>query len=208
MKLTDKILQQIIELIDEVPKFAPSVGVQAKNLGQITDSKFDSDGFAVWNTRCLNLLSRIEDGKSMHYKKFLEEEHLGHDKGPIKGRSYHSTLIEVFYKLSILKAVKLDIEAGCFFDQDLLITADAFGDILEQAEHLLNEKYKDASAVLIGAVLEAALRKLCDKNGIAYSPKDTINPLNNLLKDIVYNRIVHKQVCLGRFEEQSRPWQL
>ena len=34
------------------------------------------------------------------------------------------------------------------------------------AEHLLIEKYKDASAVMIGSVLEEHLRQLCDKNNI------------------------------------------
>ena len=124
----------------------------------------------------------------------MEEEDRGANKGPIKGRTYHSISIEVFYKVAILKALKSDIESGNFFDQDFLITADAFGDILEQAEHLLDENYKDAAAVMIGAVLESTLRKLCEKKQILFSPKDTINPLNNLLKDKAYNRIIHKQI--------------
>ena len=213
MKLEQKVLEQLVELIEEAPEFAPAIVSQAKNFGSMTDTNFDHNEFTVWNTRCLNLLSRIDDGKSIHFKKFLEEENRGHDKGPVKGRGYHSISIEVFYKVAILKALKLDIESGNFFDQELLITADAFGDILDQAEHLLDEKYKDASGVLIGAVLESGLRKLCEKNGITYSPNDTINPLNNLLKDKAYNRIVHKQIIAwadlrnkaahGKFDEYT-----
>jgi len=194
VKLIEKVLKQVEELIEEAPKFAPTIVSQANNMGQMTDANFDRERFTIWNTRCLNLLSRIENGKSIHYKKFLEEENLGHNKGPRKGRSYHSTSIEIFFKVSILKALKLDIEVGNFFDQELLVTADAFGDILEQAEYLLDEKYKDASAVLIGAVLESSLRKLCDKKGINYSSRDAINSLNNFLRDDAYNRIVHKQI--------------
>lgn len=194
MKLQDKLVKQIEDFIDQAPKFAPTIITQANKHGSMTDAKFDHDKFVVWNTQCLNLLSRIENGQSIHFKKFLEQENRGSGEKRDRGRGYHSISIEVFYKVAILKALKLDIENGNFFDQELLIAADAFGDILEQAEHLLSEKYKDASAVLIGAVLESSLRKLCDKNGITYSPKDTINPLNNLLKDKAYNRIVHKQI--------------
>jgi hypothetical protein len=63
-----------------------------------------------------------------------------------------------------------------------LIHADVFSDFLEMAEHLLNEGYKDAAAVICGSVLEEHLRKLCVKNSITTtrpdgSPKkaDTLN---------------------------------
>jgi hypothetical protein len=194
MKLQDKIAEQINQFIEQAQQFAPTIVTQANKYGSMTDANFDHDKFSVWNIRCLNLLSRIENGESIHFKKFLEQENRGRGERPVKGRGYHSISIEVSYKVAILKALKLDIETGNFFDQELLITADAFGDILEQSEHLLNGNYKDASAVLIGAVLESSLRKICDKTGISYSPMDTINPLNNLLKDKAYNRIIHKQI--------------
>ena len=76
----------------------------------------------------------------------------------------------------------------------MLITADTFDDILAQSEYLLEGGYKDAAAVLIGAVLESTLRKLCDKNGLIYADKTTINPLNDLLKDKTYNALVYKQI--------------
>ena len=194
MNIDKKILDQLDALIEEAPKFAPTIESQKNNHGQMTDGQFDYERYTIWNTRCLNLLYRIEDGDSVHLKKFLDEEDLGHNKGPKKGRSYHSRSIEVFYKVAILKALKFDIEAGNFFNQNLLISADAFGDILEQAKHLLSENYKDAAAVMVGAVLESTLKKLCEKHQISFSPKDTINPLNNLLKDKAYNRIAHKQI--------------
>jgi len=61
----------------------------------------------------------------------------------------------VFYKVTILKALKFDIEACIFFNQNLLISADVFGDILKQAKHLLSENYKDAAGVMVRAVLKA-----------------------------------------------------
>lgn len=79
----------------------------------------------------------------------------------------------------------------------MLITADAFSDILEQADYLLSEGYKDAATVLIGAVLESTLRKLCDNNNLVYSKTATISPLNDLLlKNKVYNLVIHKQIIV------------
>ena len=41
-----------------------------------------------------------------------------------------------------------------------------FDDFLEMAQHLFDEGYKDAAAVIVGASLETHLRNLCLKNGI------------------------------------------
>ena len=59
MKLEQKVLEQLVELIEEAPEFAPAIVSQAKNFGSMTDTNFDHNEFTVWNTRCLNLLSRI-----------------------------------------------------------------------------------------------------------------------------------------------------
>jgi hypothetical protein len=66
-------------------------------------------------------------------------------------------------------------------------------------EYLLKEGYKDAAAVIIGAVLEDSLRKLCDKNGIPTNRSNgsplTIDPLNAALaKADVYSKLVQKQI--------------
>ena len=80
-----------------------------------------------------------------------------------------------------------------------LLQADLFADFLEIGEHLLEEGYKDAAAVTIGAVLEDGLRKLCSKHGIeTIKPNGsfmTIDPLNaELAKKNVYSKLVQKQV--------------
>ena len=47
-----------------------------------------------------------------------------------------------------------------------LAQAEVFADFLDMAEHLLGEGYKDAAAVILGAVLEDTLRKLADAYGV------------------------------------------
>ncbi len=53
-----------------------------------------------------------------------------------------------------------------------LIHAEVFADFVEMAEHLLQQGYKDAAAVLIRGVLEGHLRKLCAKKNIPTEFKD------------------------------------
>jgi hypothetical protein len=47
-----------------------------------------------------------------------------------------------------------------------LISADIFSNIVEMAEYLLSEDYKDAAAVLIGDSLEGHLRALATRHGV------------------------------------------
>lgn len=78
--------------------------------------------------------------------------------------------------IGVVQALAHDIHAGYLYPVAELIRGDVFGDFLEMAEHLLNEGYKDAAAVIAGGTLEVHLRKLCIKNGLPIevtTPKDT-----------------------------------
>jgi len=101
--------------------------------------------------------------------------------------------------VGILKGIQHDIKSGILSDLRRLINAEIFSDFLDMSEHLLNEGYKDAAAVILGAVLEDSLRKLADSNGIdtttANGKPPTINTLNvALTKKGIYNLLVQKQI--------------
>lgn len=66
----------------------------------------------------------------------------------------------------ILQSLRADLAAGYVKSQRELLHAELFADFLEMAQHLLNEGYKDAAAVIAGSSLEAHLRQLCHKSGI------------------------------------------
>ena len=101
--------------------------------------------------------------------------------------------------VGIFKAVEHDIKSGMLANFRSLVQAEIFVDFLEMAEHLLVEKYKDASAVLLGAILEDSLRKIAGANGVSTLNSKgkplTIDPLNAALaKKGVYNALVQKQI--------------
>lgn len=99
----------------------------------------------------------------------------------------------------ILKALRADYAAGRLQLLRELIHAEVFGDMLEMADHLLEEGYKDPAAVLAGGVLEEHLRKLCDKHGILTAgangkPKKADAMNAELVKLSVYSKLDQKNV--------------
>lgn len=69
--------------------------------------------------------------------------------------------------LGVVESLREDLQAGHLQDVAELIHGELFGDFLEMARHLLDEGYKDPAAVIAGSSLEAHLRQLCEKIGIA-----------------------------------------
>ncbi len=98
----------------------------------------------------------------------------------------------------LLRGVHHELEKGLLFDIKRLLQADIFDDFLEMAKYMLKMNYKDASAVIIGCVLEDSLRKLAEANNIEIVKNGkslTIDPLNiALAKAGVYDKLVQKQI--------------
>jgi len=122
----------------------------------------------------------------------------------------------------ILDALKNDLSKGYLANIIELIHAELFSDFLEMAEYLLQEGYKDASAVIVGSSLEAHLRQLCNKydipiekeseKGVRAKKADELNI--ELAKKEVYSKLDQKNVTAwlglrnnaahGKYEEYSK----
>ena len=68
--------------------------------------------------------------------------------------------------LSILESLREALASDYLESASSLIHASVFADFLEMSQHLLDEGYKDAAAVIAGSSLEAHLRQLCSKFGV------------------------------------------
>jgi hypothetical protein len=103
---------------------------------------------------------------------------------------------------AILEAVKNEIETGWYNSLKGIISAEIFSDFLDMAEYLLNEGYKDASAVMIGSVLEGHLRQLCTKNGLGITEIKNDKPVSKKTETMnhelagseIYNKLDQKNV--------------
>jgi len=135
-----------------------------------------------WRASSLAFLSATLGSDSIHYREFEE-------------RCKWSGCSEVERGLAILRAAKDDIEGGYLQKVETLVSASVFTDLLEMAEHLLSNGYKDPAASLIGAVLEDGLRRVCASNDIAVKSSDNISSLNKRLADSnVYNRLQQREI--------------
>jgi hypothetical protein len=78
-------------------------------------------------------------------------------------------------RTGMLEGIKHAIEGDWLLSVEDLIYAEAFSDLLEQADHLLSQQYTLAAGVLGRAVLEEHLRKMCERLGcVPAKPKPTM----------------------------------
>jgi len=186
---TAKIIEEVDKLIflgNELVQYGKSNG------GHMADVQVQK--FTLWTNRVGDFILRIKDKQSQPALTF------DHFRSVMKMTNLHSNsyflLLEV---IGALESIKYELENGLLYNIQKLLQADIFSDFLEMGEHLLQEGYKDAAAVIIGTVLEDTLRKLCDSNRInTLNPNGkplTIDPLNvELEKAGVYNKLVQKQI--------------
>jgi hypothetical protein len=126
----------------------------------------------------LNLLGRLSSKDSVYYRELAEAQFTEHLA--LRG---------------ILQAALQDYRDGFMADSTLLVSAEIFRDLLDQAQILLESDYKDAAAVTIRAVLEDGLRRLCVARGLESEPRNTISKLNDrLYREGVYQALQHKEI--------------
>jgi hypothetical protein len=97
----------------------------------------------------------------------------------------------------VLQAFVNAWDTGLLRSRELLISAELFEDALELGEYLLSKEYKDPAAVVVGAVLESALRKMCQLRNIPLGGRETLEPLNVALAKHdppPYNAPMSKQI--------------
>jgi hypothetical protein len=68
--------------------------------------------------------------------------------------------------LGILQGARDEMAGGWTTSIKSIVSAEVFSDFLDMASYLLEEGYKDASAVMVGSILEEHLRQLCRSVGI------------------------------------------
>ena len=123
----------------------------------------------------------------------------------------------------ILQSLRADLAAGYVRSQRELLHAELFADFLEMAQHLLNEGYKDAAAVIAGSSLEAHLRQLCQKSdintdvtgGAATMPKKADRLNGDLAAAGTYSKLDQKNITAwldlrnkaahGKYAEYEKP---
>jgi len=184
MTLSDKVEQQFKSLLAEIQQVKNRCGWD-EGKGRWSHWPTNDEHFRI-RTQGLNLI-KIACGEGSEH--FRELRRLAETK-ETADRTYY--LIQVN---GIIQAAFQDFQAGLLFETENRIRAYVLDDFLEQADFLLSEGCHIAAVSLGGAVLEDTLRKMCDRRGVPYPDKTTIDALNaSLAKQNVYDKLVQKQI--------------
>ncbi len=210
MKLPDAILAKTLARFDSLIADGRNIvasaqdipAVVAKDVGwegnqtvtQPAYKKIDPEKFVEWRTKTATLLALVIPQGHVHRKSVQEIAEL-----------------QCAYELlqaavSLLRGIKDDLEKGFLDDMAAAIEAEIACDYMGQAEQLLADGHRGKfdhvpAAVLAGAVLENALRKLCDEQQPAIAKQDakgnhkTLSLLVDELKKAgVFNEAKAKQL--------------
>jgi len=163
------------------------------------DGSLRGDTYFELRVSAINLLARLTSERTIYVE---ELRNMKPNAFSIKG---------------VLEAARTDYLQGFMADHRLLASAEVFSDLLVQAEVLLENDYKDAAAVMVRAVLEASLRRLCEANGLPLERRETIQQLNEKLhrerisgytqlhvKEVIAKSELGNNAAHGRFDEYTK----
>lgn len=187
--MKDKILKKLDDFITEANGLLLDVN-SASNSSPRTEA-INTSKFDAFKTGVLSFLKSIVGADEIYYQKFL--------RGVIYYADYSLVLA-----IDLLERIRKDVDDGWLQNIKGIVSAELFTDFLDMAEHLLDETYKDAAAVIIGSVLEENLRQLTLKNGLPIAQTDSktskVKPFRaenlntELSKNHVYNLLYQKSV--------------
>lgn len=147
---TEALLARADKLI-ELGKEVLSTKYKVGSFGSFVDGPLS----AKWSTRCDMFLAQTFGVRSPVNARFLKLT--SYYKKPDKP-SYNENL------LGIIEGAREEIEAGYLVSLETKIRVDAYEDLLELAEEISGTKQRVAAIMVTGGVLEAHLRKLCEKH--------------------------------------------
>jgi hypothetical protein len=140
----------------------------------------------AWITKVENILRSIFGEKSAHFIHYSKFAYDGI-------RNHLQEIGDIIPIIGILHGAKDDLENGFLLNQELLVSAVVFDNILEQAKHLCDTGYKDPAAVLARVVLEGSLRNMARQSSLDDSAKaSAIN--EELRKTGRYNQPQWRQI--------------
>lgn len=190
MTINTKVQARLEELIatgERIKATSRTVGGQQGMTFTIPEDHVNSDQAHQWTMSVLTVLKSAFGEDSDNYQQ-------------VKANlSFCSMYGHFSVILSFVKAALDDLKGGYFFEKKALLEAEVFSDLMEQAEELQKNGYKDAAAVLAGSILEKHMRSMCARRSIGLlkpnGKRKMINEMNDeLAKAGAYNAMKKKQI--------------
>ena len=143
-----------------------------------------------WRASCYSILEKTFGKEHIYLRNFQK---IG----------YRPTLESILtHGIVLMEGAKEEVEKGFLYKIERLISVDLFDTVIEQAEYLLKNGFKDVAAVLGRVVIENTLKGIAKRENITVPDKTKLSDLNQLLwKEGVYAKNVWRstqaQIDLG-----------
>ncbi len=141
----------------------------------------------LFQTRCLAAIERVSGRNSIYFQQAMSA---------IDNKDHEWN--NLMRQMGVTQSLLYDIERDYLKTYEEIIHGDLFSDFLEMADHLLDSGYKDAAAVIAGSTLEAHLKQLGKKVGIALEVNDKPKKADALNSELVkfgtYTKLDQKNV--------------
>lgn len=182
MKAKEQISQLLDSLITEGETVLSTKWVQSGNWPTGAPQFVDLAKFRKWQATC-HLLVHLLGSYADPWKATFDEKAA-------------NSLVTAISMLETLKAIREAIQNNLLIRYEDIIFAEAFSDLIEQAEYLYDQGYALAAGVILRAVLEEHLRRMCNKHGCdPIKAKPTIADYNmELYKAKIYDKVKMKYV--------------
>lgn len=154
---SEAILAQISQLLDGFEAWR-----EYSNDGSSVDHEVETQHIRL---RLYAAVQKIAPRDSVYWNDAIE----------VSGNYYDESAYQTLRFGAIVQALRDDIEAGWLSTVEELVHADTFSNFLDMSQELLEKGYRDAAAVIAGAVLEAHLRSLCSKHSLPTMRDDGSN---------------------------------
>ena len=164
MTAQDHILEHITDLLDKGKSVLATH--EPNPPGVIGFPTLDHGAFTQWRTQTLFALNAILGDHHTYTRAFSKSVDRGYTSAVKAG-------------IGILTALLEDTAKGRLQSLRQLVIAEVFSDFLDMAKHLLDHGYKDAAALISGAVLEDGMRRIARRAGLTVHAKDDLSALNS-----------------------------
>jgi hypothetical protein len=157
--------------------------IERKTSSFTSDYFVDLQSYHQWRASCRLLVQQLGHFAEP-YRDVLTEQKQRNNTTAVKSM------------LGALESVLESVDRGRLAAFEDIVFAEAFANLIEQGEYLVERNYHLAAGVVFRAVLEERLRRLCDVHGVMPAkPRPTVSDYNqSLYKASVYDKIVMKHV--------------
>ncbi|MGB1013776.1 MAG: hypothetical protein ACPG4T_06560 [Nannocystaceae bacterium] len=180
----EDIRRRLQELLDRCDQFFSGTTLEAPV--KITAPKSELWRFLI---SALQTVSSACGADSPHLRELeLCREQLFREKGA-------QLNLDIDTCRGVLMAARDDFDAGMLLDVRQLVAAEAFGDLLESAGHLLDENHHLPAVSISAAVLESSLRDFADRHSVSWQGHSSITKINTeLYKARLYDKTVFAEI--------------